>query len=148
MAGAIARGAKILIFDEPTSSLSKADADRLFELIRKLQQDGVTCIYVSHRLEEIFALCDTVTVLRDGKLVATQPTSELDQGALVRLMIGRELAAEYQHEVDAEPGRELMQVTGLSSAGRFGDVSFTLREGEVLGLAGLVGAGRTELAEA
>ncbi|UCH34532.1 MAG: sugar ABC transporter ATP-binding protein [Armatimonadota bacterium] len=148
IAAAVGRGARILIFDEPTSSLSQAETERLFELIKRLQRDGVTSIYISHRLSEVFRLCETITVLRDGQVVATRPTSELDEAALVRLMIGRPYEAYFPSHLEAEPGEELLRVEGLSSAGKFESVSFTLRAGEILGLAGLVGSGRTEIAQA
>jgi ABC-type sugar transport system ATPase subunit len=138
IAAAVARGAKVLIFDEPTSSLSQVEAEHLFALIKRLQATGTTCLYVSHRLEEIFRLCDTITVLRDGQHVATKPAGEFDQASLVQAMIGRSLEAYFPGHLDAAPGEELLRVEGY----------FTLRAGEVLGLAGLVGAGRTELAEA
>jgi ABC-type sugar transport system ATPase subunit len=121
---------------------------KLYELLGRLRQQGVTAIYVSHRMEEIFRLCDTVTVLRDGRHVATQPTKTLDERSLVQLMIGRSLEEYFPRHVSAAPGDELLRVEGLSSPGKFSDVSFTLRAGEVLGFAGLVGAGRSEVAQA
>ncbi|MEZ0326985.1 MAG: sugar ABC transporter ATP-binding protein [Fimbriimonas sp.] len=148
VAGGIGRGAKVLIFDEPTSSLSQTEADKLLELIRELKSQGITCIYVSHRLDEIFAICDTVTVLRDGKLVDTCPIEGMTRDDLVRKMIGRELAASLAEHDQFEVGAEVLSVQGLSSLGKFQDVSFSLRGGEILALAGLVGAGRTEVAEA
>jgi len=148
IAQAVGRGARILIFDEPTSSLSRAESQRLFDLIRRLQSDGVTSIYITHRLEEVFELCDTITVLRDGELVATMPSAELDEASLVRMMIGRPYEAYFPSHLAAEPGRELLRVEGLSSPGRFEGISFSLRAGEILGLAGLVGSGRTEVAQA
>jgi ABC-type sugar transport system ATPase subunit len=148
IAAAVGRGARIIVFDEPTSSLSQHEAHRLYELIGRLRETGVTMIYVSHRMEEIFRLCDTITVLRDGRHVTTRPAAELDEAALVESMIGRPLAEYFPGHLQAEPGGELLRVEGLSSPGRFHDVSFTLRAGEVLGLAGLVGAGRSEVAHA
>jgi len=148
IAAAVGRGARILIFDEPTSSLSQAESQRLFDLIRRLQQEGVTSIYISLRLEEIFQLCDTTTVLRDGQLVATLPTSELDQAALVQMMIGRPYEAYYPSHLDVQPGEQLLRVEDLSSPGKFTSISFALHAGEILGLAGLVGSGRTEIAQA
>ena len=148
IAAAVGSGARVIVFDEPTSSLTKAEAGRLEQVIHDLRAQGVTCIYVSHRLDEIFRLCDTVTVLRDGRHVATQPTSELDEAALVRLMIGRRLEEYFPQHLDTVPGPELLRVESLSSPGRFEDISFTLRGGEILGLAGLVGAGRSEVAQA
>ncbi|MEZ0324713.1 MAG: sugar ABC transporter ATP-binding protein [Fimbriimonas sp.] len=148
VAGGIGRGAKVLIFDEPTSSLSQSEADKLLELIRELKAQGLTCIYVSHRLEEIFAICDTVTVLRDGKLVETCPVEGLTRDDLVRKMIGRELAASLAEHDEFALGNEVLSVQGLTSPGKFHEVSFSIRGGEILALAGLVGAGRTEVAEA
>lgn len=148
IAAAVGRGARILIFDEPTSSLSLAESERLFDLIKRLQADGVTSIYVSHRMEEIFRLCDTITVLRDGQLAGTVPTAEVNEASLVQMMIGRPFEAYFPAHMDAEPGRELLRVENLSSPGKFDSISFTLRAGEILGLAGLVGSGRTEIAEA
>ena len=105
-------------------------------------------MYVSHRLEEIFEICDKVTVLRDGQLVDTVPIAGLSRDALVRMMIGRELAASLEVHASVEAGEELLRVENLASPGKFHPVSFALRSGEILGLAGLVGAGRTEIAEA
>jgi ABC-type sugar transport system ATPase subunit len=148
IAAAVSHGARILIFDEPTSSLSQVESEHLFELIKQLQAQGVTAIYVSHRLEEIYRLCDTITVLRDGQQVATKPATELDRNGLVQMMIGRALEAYFPGHLQAEPGEELLRVENLSSPGKFENISFQLRAGEVLGFAGLVGAGRTEIAEA
>jgi ABC-type sugar transport system ATPase subunit len=148
IAGAIAHGARIIIFDEPTSSLSQHEADRLYELIVRLRDRHVTCIYVSHRLEEIFRLCDHVTVLRDGRHVATKPIAEVDRAALVEMMIGRRLEDYFPAHVGADAGDELLRVEHLSSPGSFTDVSFAVRTGEVVGCAGLVGAGRSEVARA
>jgi ABC-type sugar transport system ATPase subunit len=148
IAAAIGSGARIIVFDEPTSSLSQHEADKLYELIGRLKQQGVTAIYVSHRMEEIFRLCDAVTVLRDGRHVATQPTGSIDRAALVEMMIGRRLDEYFPAHVQAAAGKELLRVEGLTSPAGFSGVSFTLRAGEVLGFAGLVGAGRSEIAQA
>jgi len=148
IAAAVGRGARIIVFDEPTSSLSQPEAERLFALIRELQAKGVTSLYITHRLRELFALCDTITVLRDGRVVATQPAAELDEDRVVELMIGRRLEEYFPSYLEAEPGRELLRVENLSSPGKFERISLVLHAGEVVGLAGLVGAGRTELAEA
>ncbi len=148
IAAGIGKGAKVLVFDEPTSSLSQGEAERLMELIKDLKRKGVTCIYVSHRLEEVFELCDTVSVLRDGALVNTVSMEGLTRDALVRMMIGRDLAESLSEQEELTPGDELLRLDGLSSQGKFSDVSFSLRAGEILGLAGLVGAGRTEISEA
>ncbi len=148
IAAAVGEGAKVIIFDEPTSSLGDAEAKRLYALIGTLRARGVTLIYVSHRMPEIFALCDIVTVLRDGQHVATQPTAVLTEGALVQHMIGRELADYLPLHADQPRGDERHRVERLSSPGNFSDVSFALHAGEVVGIAGLVGAGRSEIARA
>ena len=148
IAAAVGSGARILVFDEPTSSLSQHEAERLYDIIGRLRREGVTAIYVSHRMDEIFRLCDAVTVLRDGRHVATRPTADLDRAALVELMIGRPLEQYFPSHVEAAPGDELLRVEDLSSPAGFSGVSFALHAGEVLGLAGLVGAGRSEIARA
>ncbi len=148
IAAAVGSGARVIIFDEPTSSLSQGEADRLYALMERLRARGVTCVYVSHRMPEIFKLCDTITVLRDGGHVTTQPASSLDEAKLVHLMIGRRLDEYLPTHVSSSPGTELLRVEGLSSPGRFRDVSLEIRAGEVVGLAGLVGAGRSEVAQA
>jgi ABC-type sugar transport system ATPase subunit len=146
IAAAVGGGARIIIFDEPTSSLSQPEAERLYQLIAQLKQRGVTCIYVSHRMAEIFQLCDTVSVLRDGQHVVTKATSELSEAELVRLMIGRPLSQYFPQHLNTAVGAELLRAERLSCPGKFEEVSFTLRAGEIVGLAGLVGAGRTEIA--
>ena len=148
IAAAVSAGARVIVFDEPTSSLGDAEADHLLELIRRLTQRGVTCLYVSHRLSEVFRLCDTVSVLRDGQHVATRPVAGLDESALAELMIGRPMAEYFPIHGAAPPGDELLRVEGLSRSGAFEDISFSVRAGEIVGLAGLVGAGRSELAQA
>jgi ABC-type sugar transport system ATPase subunit len=146
IASALARGARVLIFDEPTSSLSHSESERLFEVIEQLKKDGVTCIYVSHRLNEVFRLCDTITVLKDGQHVDTKPTSEFTHDSLVQSMIGRELdLAQRSHAID---GKVALTVENFSSDGKFKNVSFSVKTGEIVGLAGLVGSGRTEVLEA
>ena len=152
IATAVGAGADIVVFDEPTSSLSQADADRLYELIERLKSRGVTCIYVSHRMPEIYRLCDTISVLRDGRHVATRSAATLSESELVTLMIGRELG-EYlppseEGEGEHRVGKELLRVERLSVPRKFREVSFSLHEGEIVGLAGLVGAGRSEVAQA
>jgi ABC-type sugar transport system ATPase subunit len=146
IAGALAKGAKVIVFDEPTSSLSNREANVLFDQIEKLKTAGVTCIYVSHRMDEIFRLCDTVSVLRDGKHVATEPASELDDQTLVRMMIGREI--QPSGASSAPVGDVRLEVSDFNSPNRFRDIRFTLSAGEILGFAGLIGSGRTEIAEA
>ncbi len=148
IAAAVGGGARIIVFDEPTSSLTQTDAERLYALLGRLKERGVTCIYVSHRMPEIFALCDTVSVLRDGKHVGTRPTSELTEGELVQMMIGRPLAEYLPAHKAVNVGDDVLSIAGFSSRGRFTDISLNLRAGEVVGLAGLMGAGRSEIAEA
>ncbi len=146
IAGALGLGAKIVIFDEPTSSLTQPEAETLFTQIEQLKAEGVTCIYVSHRMEEIFRLCDAVSVLRDGRHVATKLIGEIDREGLVRLMVGRDIRPSTA--VKTALGEPLIQVENLSSPGKFENVSFEVKAGEIVGLAGLVGSGRTEIAEA
>jgi ABC-type sugar transport system ATPase subunit len=148
IAAAVGRGAKVLIFDEPTSSLSESESQRLFALIEQLRQRGVTMIYVSHRLPEVLRLCDRISVLRDGHHVGTLTREEATQDKVVQLMIGRPLAEYFPHHLAAEPGKVLLRVEKLSSPGKFADVSFTVRAGEIVGFAGLVGSGRSEVAQA
>jgi ABC-type sugar transport system ATPase subunit len=148
IAAAVGHGARVIVFDEPTSSLSQHEAEKLYELIGRLQARGVTGIYVTHRMEEIFRLCDTITVLRDGRHVSTQPASTLDTGKIVEMMIGRKLAEYFPVEASGGPGQERLRVAGLSSPAGFSDVSFSVASGEVVGMAGLVGAGRSEVARA
>ncbi|NLX21912.1 MAG: sugar ABC transporter ATP-binding protein [Phycisphaerae bacterium] len=148
IAGAVGTGARIIVMDEPTSSLASGEAQRLFELIDRLKARGATLIYVSHRLEEIFRLCESVTVLRDGQHIETCPIGELSMERIVQLMIGRSVTDYFPEHLGGSPGDELLRVEGLTSAGRFHDVSFTVHAGEVVGLAGLVGAGRSEIAQA
>jgi ABC-type sugar transport system ATPase subunit len=147
IAGAVAGGARVLVFDEPTSSLGEVEVERLYDLIGRLTRRGVTCIYVSHRMPEVFRLCDRVTVLRDGRHVASLPVKDTSPGELAHLMIGRPLAEYFPPHGERPPGEELLRLEGLGGAG-FEDVSLSVRAGEVVGLAGLVGAGRSELAHA
>jgi rhamnose transport system ATP-binding protein len=136
--------ARVLILDEPTASLSTHEVERLFAIVRRTRDRGVGVLFVSHRLEEVFDLCDTATVLRDGRHVITAPTSTLTTADLVRHMVGREVS--LFPKAEAALGDVLLDVTGLSRAGEFSDISFSVRAGEIVGLAGLVGAGRTEVA--
>ena len=148
IAAAVGEGARVIIFDEPTSSLGDAEAERLYALIGALRARGVTQIYVSHRMPEIFALCDTVTVLRDGQHVATQAVEGLTEAALVRQMVGRDIGEYLPVHAGTPRGDERLRVAHFSSPRKFEDVSFAVHAGEVVGLAGLVGAGRSEIARA
>jgi ribose transport system ATP-binding protein len=143
IARALARDAKIIVMDEPTAALTAGEVSRLFDIIRDLQSRGIAVIYISHRLDEIFALADRVVVLRDGRNVGTRPLEGLGRTELIEMMVGRELADEYPRRTTA-PGGVKLAVSGLSRGRAVRDVSFTVRSGEILALAGLVGAGRTE----
>jgi len=145
---ALGHGARVFILDEPTSSLSALESERLFAFIRGLQQRGASIVYVSHRLEEVLRLCDTVTVLRDGRVVATSARAACDEPALIQQMIGRPLDAYFPERPRPGDAPELLRVESLASPGRFADLSFTVRAGEIVGVAGLVGAGRTSMASA
>lgn len=147
VAKALSIDAKMLIMDEPTSALSDKEIDRLFKVIRGLRQRGVAVIYISHRMEELFQIGDRVTVLRDGRGIATRGITETTMPELVKLMVGRDLTEHFPKQA-APPGEELLRVEHLSRTGVLHDVSLTLRRGEVVGLAGLMGSGRTELARA
>jgi len=146
IARALSRRMRILVLDEPTAPLTPHEAERLFRIVRRLSEEGIGVLHITHRLDEIFALADRVTVLRDGKHVLTTRTAEIDRPTLIRAMVGRDLESEYP-EGRSTPGRPLLEVDGLVS-GRVGPVSFVLRRGEVLGMAGLVGAGRSEVVRA
>ncbi|HMF88087.1 MAG TPA: sugar ABC transporter ATP-binding protein, partial [Gemmatimonadaceae bacterium] len=148
IAAALGVNARVIVMDEPTSSLSAGESEHLFHLLAQLKQRGITVLYVSHRLEEIFRLCDTVTVLRDGRHVATEKNAATNRDRVIHQMVGREVVAISPRHVERALGDELLRVENLSSPGKFQRVSFSLRAGEVLGLAGLVGAGRTEVAQA
>lgn len=146
IAKALAAEAKFLLLDEPTSSLTEHEAEGLFAILRRLKEQGTTIVFVTHKFEEVFALCDKVSVLRDGRLVRTASTGDITAEDLVQLMIGRECTAEHLGRLDVDWSRELLRADHVSRRGKTRDVSFTLHEGEVLGFYGLVGAGRTELA--
>jgi rhamnose transport system ATP-binding protein len=147
IAKAISLDATLLIMDEPTAALSGVEVDRLFAVARALRDEGRALVFISHRLDEVFALCDTVTVMRDGEYVATHATADTSVEKVVGAMVGRDVA-ELFPKTPATIGGPVLQVAGLTSAGVFRDVSFTVRAGEIVGLAGLVGAGRSEIARA
>jgi rhamnose transport system ATP-binding protein len=146
IARALGAQARILILDEPTASLSEEDTQALFGVIRRLRQQGVGMIYISHRLEELATIADRVTVLRDGRTIDTRPMSEVSRQDLIALMVGRELSAVFPKR-EVPVGEPVLELRGLGSrAAGVRDVSLQLRAGEIVGLAGLVGSGRTELA--
>jgi rhamnose transport system ATP-binding protein len=147
IAKALAVDAPVLVMDEPTAALSSREVERLFATVRQLRDHGVAVLFVNHRLEEVFELCDRVTVLRDGRQVVTKDIAELTPMETIRHMVGRQLDSLFP-EKQAETGEVALRVRGLTRAGVFRDVSFEVRRGEIVGLAGLVGAGRTEVARA
>jgi ABC-type sugar transport system ATPase subunit len=148
IAAAVGTGAQIIVMDEPTSSLSAGETRELFELVRKLKARGITLIYVSHRMEELFALCDHITVLRDGRHVSTEPIPATNPKRVVTQMIGRELRVQTPAHLTRDLGPERLRVTALSSPNKFSDITLDVRAGEIVGMAGLVGAGRSETAQA
>lgn len=147
IAKALAHNAEVIIMDEPTSAISDREVEALFEVIRDLKRRGVAIIYISHKMDEIFQIADTITVLRDGRYVATHDAKTLDRDRLIGLMVGRELAAMCPKST-TEHGDVALEVKNLSQPGKFREVSFQVRRGEILGVAGLMGAGRTELMSA
>lgn len=144
---AISTGPKVLLLDEPTSSLTESDTAFLFENIRNLRDEGISFIYITHKLSEVFEIADSVLVLRDGRCVGRRPVSEVTESDLVAMMVGRELHGFVgDRRAESHAGPEFLSVRGLGRRGKFSDISFGIRRGEIVGLAGLVGAGRTEVA--
>jgi len=146
VAKALSLDARILIMDEPTASLSNNEIEALFKTIEQLKSEGVAIIYISHRLDEIFRIGDRVTVLRDGKYIDTKPVTDLTRDEMVKMMVNRDLD-DHIPKVKAEIGDVILEVENLSVKDRLKDISFKLRKGEILGIAGLMGAGRTRLAK-
>ena len=147
IARALGAEARVLILDEPTAALTDREAARLLDLVRALRADGVGCVYISHRLEEVAAIADRATVLRDGRHVATRPMAELSRGDLVRLMVGRDVATVETAPAPPATAPDVLTMERVSCrALRLADISLRVKAGEIVGLAGLVGAGRTELA--
>lgn len=147
IAKAVSLDASLLIMDEPTAALSGREVDRLFAIARSLRDEGRALIFISHRFDEVFALCDTITVMRDGAYIATGAIADTSVDEIVRQMVGREVTELFPKQ-PAEIGEPLLEVDGLTTPGVFHDISFTVRSGEIVGLAGLVGAGRSEVARA
>lgn len=139
--------AKVLIMDEPTAALTERETETLFKVMKSLREKGVSIVYISHRMEEIFELCDRITILRDGTYIGTEEISKIDMDGVVRMMIGREIGERFPKR-DAKIGDVVLKVEGLTKEKLFHDVSFEVRTGEVLGVAGLMGAGRTEIMRA
>jgi inositol transport system ATP-binding protein len=146
IATAISYEADLIIMDEPTSAITDKEVEQLFEIIESLKAKGVTIIYISHKMDEIFRICDDITVFRDGQYVDTKAASELNQESLIQMMVGREIKQVF-HKEDAEIGEVALSVRNLSRQGKFKDISFEVRKGEILGISGLMGAGRTEVIE-
>ncbi len=136
---------RVIAFDEPTSSLSTEETERLFELIREMREKGIAIIYVSHRLNEIFRLCDEVTVFKDGRYVGTRNIAEITTDDVIQMMVGRNLDLYGQPKDRRTIGEEVLRVDGLCAHGKYQNISFSLKKGEILGFYGLVGAGRTEV---
>lgn len=146
IAKAISYDAKLIIMDEPTSALTNKEVEQLFKIIKRLKEEGKAIIYISHKLEEIFTICDRVTVLRDGEYIGTKDKEDLDVPTLIKMMVGRDIQDMYPKEA-CDIGEVLIEVENLSSQHAFQNVSFNVRKGEIFGIAGLVGSGRTELVE-
>lgn len=139
---------KLILMDEPSATLTNRECEKLFEVIRSLKEQGISVIYISHKLEEIAELCEWVTILRDGKIIDTGAVSDFTKDDMISKMIGREISDKFPARSSKPGDKEILRVEGLSRHGVISDISFSLREGEVLGFAGLVGAGRTEIARA
>lgn len=147
IAKALSMNTEILVLDEPTAALTDKEIDALFDVIASLKKRGVGMIYISHRMEEIFRMCDRITVMRDGRYVGTERVQETNMDQIVKMMVGREIKDRFP-KADIKIGEEKLKVEGLSQKGILHDISFSVRAGEIVGLAGLMGAGRTELAKA
>jgi len=143
IAKALLTKAKVIIMDEPTAALTEREIKKLFEVIASLKKEGVSIVYISHRMEEIFAICDRITVMRDGKTVDTKPIPETSFEEVVKKMVGRELTDRFPHR-ETKPGETVLEIKGLNGKA-FRDVSFSVRSGEIVGVSGLMGAGRTEI---
>lgn len=147
IAKAISTKAKVIVMDEPTAALSSKEVDRLFTVARNLRDQGCAVVFVSHRLNEVFALCDRVTIMRDGSTVSTALTSELNEPMVIRAMVGRDVS-ELFPKIDAQIGEIVLSIKDLARDGQFENISFDVRAGEIVALAGLVGSGRSEIARA
>jgi ribose transport system ATP-binding protein len=145
IAKALLLDAKVIVMDEPTDALPDEEVESLFRILKKLRQQNKGIVYISHRLKEVFEICDRATILRDGTFVAELPVSELTQDSLIKMMVGRTLDEQFPH-IEVEPGDTVLSVEGLSND-LVNNISFELKRGEILGVTGLVGAGRTELAQ-
>lgn len=147
IAKALSLHAKVIVMDEPTAALSANETERLFGVARSLREEGAALVFVSHRLDEVMELCDRVTIMRDGATVATAPIAEVDTDKIVKWMVGRELSDLFP-KMKAEIGETILKVENISRAGQFEDISFEVKAGEIVGIAGLVGSGRSEVIRA
>lgn len=147
IATAVSYDAKLIIMDEPTTALTESEVQQLYKIVRKVQERGISIIYISHKLGEVFELADEVSVIRDGEYIGTKKTSDITKEALINMMVGREMDEMFERE-RVEIGETLLEVNNLSLPGKFEDISFDVKKGEVFGIAGLVGAGRSEVVEA
>jgi len=147
IAKALSINAKVIVMDEPTAALSSKEVERLFTVARNLRDNGCAVVFVSHRLDEVYALCDRITVMRDGATVGSGLTKELTEPALIKLMVGREIS-ELFPKIEVKPGEVVLSVQNLGREGQFKDITFNVRAGEIVALSGLVGAGRSEVVRA
>ncbi|MGD8584760.1 MAG: sugar ABC transporter ATP-binding protein, partial [Chloroflexota bacterium] len=148
MAGALSQEAKILLMDEPTAALTPSEVEDLFNIMRLLRDQGTAIVFISHRLEEVFEISDRITVLRDGELIGQHMIDDVSVDEVIRMMVGRPLSTLFEKGTTTEFGEPVLQVTGLTRTLKFDDITFDIRAGEILGVAGLVGAGRTDVARA
>jgi rhamnose transport system ATP-binding protein len=148
MAGALSQNARILFMDEPTAALTPSEVEDLFAIIRSLREKGTAIVFISHRLEEIFEICDRITVLRDGERIGERIPKETTTDEIIHMMVGRPLSALFEKTAEQKIGEPVLEVENLNRIRKFNDISFDVRAGEVVGLAGLVGAGRTDVARA
>lgn len=144
IAKALMTDAKVIIMDEPTAALTDREIEKLFQVIESLKKEGVSIVYISHRMEEIFAICDRITIMRDGKTVDTKAIPDTNFHEVVKKMVGRELTDRYPERTPST-GDTVLEVKQATRKGRFQDVSFSVKAGEIVGVAGLMGAGRTEM---
>ncbi|SEG76000.1 monosaccharide ABC transporter ATP-binding protein, CUT2 family [Actinacidiphila yanglinensis] len=147
IAKALSLDAKVLVMDEPTAALTSVEVERLFDVMRTLREQGAAVLFISHRIEEVLASCQRVTIMRDGRFVSTAPIEEVTADSIIRSMVGRELGALFP-KTETDPGETVLEVDHLTREGVFEDISFSVRRGEIVALAGLVGAGRSEVARA
>lgn len=148
MAAALSENARILLMDEPTSALTPNEVERLFTIMRRLRAQGVAIVFISHRLDEVFAISDRISVMRDGEMVGQRTPATTSTDEIIQLMVGRPLMALFERPASYRVGDPVLEVRSLSLRGRFENISFTVRAGEIVGLAGLVGAGRTDVGQA